>query len=101
MVWPLEAVFSLYEAKKLTFDIFKIQNSYLHVKWLEFCQEFNGHDPRHLTCLVWPLEALFSLYEAKKLTFDIFKPQKSYLHVKWSDIGHRGRGQHLERNLLC
>ena len=72
MVWPLEAVFSLYEAKKLTFDLFKIQKSYLHVKWSEFCQKFNGRVDRHEVCLVWPLAAILSLYEARKVTFHIF-----------------------------
>ena len=53
--WLLEAVFSLYEAKKLTFDIFKLQKTYLHVKWSEFCHELNGNGPGHVTCLVCPL----------------------------------------------
>ena len=46
--------FRLYEAEKLTYDIFKLQKSYLHVKWSEFHQEFNGHGPGHVICLVWP-----------------------------------------------
>ena len=45
LVWPPEAVFNLHEAKKLTFDIFELQKSYLHVKWSEFHQKFNGHGP--------------------------------------------------------
>ena len=32
LVWPLEVVFSLYEARKLTFGIFELQKIYLHVK---------------------------------------------------------------------
>ena len=74
LVWPPEAVFNLHEAKKLTFDIFELQNSYLHVKCLEFCQEFNGHGPRHVTFLVWPCKDVFSLHEAKK-GHEIFKAE--------------------------
>ena len=41
--------FSLFEAKMLTFDIFELQKSFLHVNWSEFRQEFNGDGPRHVT----------------------------------------------------
>ena len=41
--------FSLFEAKMLTFDIFELQKSFLHVNWSEFRQEFNGDGPTHVT----------------------------------------------------
>ena len=60
-VWHLEAVFSLHEAKKLTFDTLELEKSYLHVTWLEFHQEFNGYCPGYVTYLVCYLEDNFTL----------------------------------------
>ena len=73
--------FSLFEAKKLTFGIFELKTSVLHVNRSEFHQEFNGDGPRHMIWFGLASGGCFSLFEAKKLTFDIFELKTSVLHV--------------------
>ena len=54
--------------------LYDLHPSALHKNGVEFCQEFNGHGPRHVTFLVWPCKDVFSLHEAKK-GHEIFKAE--------------------------
>ena len=50
----------------LTFDWIELQRSYLHVKWSEFYQEFNGHGSRHVTRVIHVSDTFYS-FQYRKL----------------------------------
>ena len=69
--------------------IFELQKSYLHVNRSEFCQEFNGHGPGHVTRDRHVSRTFFRFVKAIKvacLISLILGLQKSYLHVNRSEF---------------
>ena len=49
-----------YFCKFLTFVLYDLQTSALHKNGVEFCQEFKGHGPRHVTRVFHVSDTCFS-----------------------------------------
>ena len=88
------------QPKTLTLVLDELHPSVLHVNWSEFCQEFNGDGPRHVTRVYHMSDTFFFILVQFSVTFDQAKLHSSVLHVNWSEFCQEFNGD-SPRHVTC